>query len=396
MTCITATPAHWASRTKLLISCASLAIATAGLFPQKAQAQAFQGTIGSTSGSSVTRTNTSGTSETITVGGNATINWSPTDVATGTAAAIDFLPAGNTATYTSSSGVVDYTVLNRIVPVDPSRPIALNGTVVATLQGTSAIGGNVWFYSPGGILVGANALFNVGGLLLTTADPGAGWSADANGFSGSFATSDPNSKVSIASGAQINALQQNSYVAVIAPRVEQGGTVKVDGSAAYVAANSLTMTMNQGLFDIEVDVGGGTDDPNGVVHTGSTTSGDTAALSATHKIYIVAVPKNLALTMLLGGTIGFDANTVGYDNGQIVLSAGLRINDTGSGFALWSEPGANASIDFGPGNYLSNVFGYAIGDITAVADTGNPGLRRQRHARQHQLGQHWERHPRRD
>jgi hypothetical protein len=369
MTRITATPAHWASRNKLLISCATLAIATAALFPQKANAQAFQGSIGSTSGSSVTRTNTSSTSETITVGGNATINWSPTDVATGTAAAIDFLPSGNAATFTSSSGVLDYTVLNRIVPLDPGRPIALNGTVISTLQGTSAIGGNVWFYSPGGILVGASAVFNVGGLLLTTADP-SGWSTNSNGFTGSFATSDPNSKVSIASGATINAVQQNSYVAVIAPRIEQGGTVKVDGSAAYVAANSLTMTMNQGLFDIQVDVGGGTDDPNGVVHTGSTTGGDTTALSTTHKVYIVAVPKNLALQMLLGGTIGFDANTAGYENGQIVLSSGWSINDTGSGFDVSTESTVDSSISIGPGTYLSDLWAIARGDIIALANTG--------------------------
>ena len=48
----------------------------------------------------------------------------------------------------------------------------------------------------------------------------------------------------------------------------KAGTVKVNGSAAYVAADQLTMTMNQGLFDIQVDVGGGTDDANGIVHTG--------------------------------------------------------------------------------------------------------------------------------
>ena len=42
---------------------------------------------------------------------------------------------------------------------------------------------------------------------------------------------------------------------MIAPRIEQGGNVQVNGSAAYTAADGLTMTMNQGLFDVAVPFG---------------------------------------------------------------------------------------------------------------------------------------------
>ena len=57
---------------------------------------------------------------------------------------------------------------------------------------------------------------------------------------------------------------------MIAPRIEQGGNVQVNGSAAYVGRRSrLTMTMNQGLFDIQVPIDGGTADANGIVHTGN-------------------------------------------------------------------------------------------------------------------------------
>ena len=152
-------------------------------------------------------------------------------------------------------------------------------------------------------------------------------------------------------------------MALVAPRIEQGGTVKVDGSAAYVAATSLTMTMNQGLFDIQVDVGGGTGNSNGIVHTGTTTGGDTASLSGNHRIYMVAVPKNQALTMLLAGTAGFDANVAGYNNGQIVLSAGWSVNDTGTGFNPSSETTVDANIDIDTGTYLSDLFAIARGDI---------------------------------
>src|SRR5205085_3177338 len=128
-------------------------------------------------------------------------------------------------------------------------------------------------------------------------------------------------------GAQINALQSGSYVALVAPRIEQGGTVRVNGSAAYVAAQQLTMTMNQGLFDIQVDVG--TDDSNGIVHTGETSGPANSVAGDNHTIYLVAVPKNSAVTMLLDNTskIGFDeATNASVQNGQIILSSGYSVS----------------------------------------------------------------------
>jgi filamentous hemagglutinin family protein len=362
-----------------MLSCASAAIAVAALAPRPAHAQvaaplgAFRGSITSQVGT-VTRNQTSNTTETITIGSNtATINWSPTDTAIG-GGPINFLPTGNVATYTSSPGVTFYTVLNRIVPTDPSRSILLDGSVISTLEGTSTVGGNVWFYSPGGIIIGSNAMFDVGGLLLTTADLPNGFTADGNGFSASFsAPSDSLSAVQIMPGAEINALQQNSYVAVVAPRVEQGGTVKVDGSAAYVAATSLTMTMNQGLFDIQIDLGGGSDDTQGVVHTGSTTGGDTASQSNNHKVYLVAVPKNNAMTMLLGGTAGFDANVAGYENGQIVLSGGYNLNDAAGDLqrGYLSDITQPGGVQIDPGTYLSDVQAFSNGSIEVGANSGN-------------------------
>jgi filamentous hemagglutinin family protein len=362
-----------------MLSCASAAIAVAALAPRPAQAQsaplgAFRGDITSQVGS-VTRNQTSNTTETITIGSNtATINWSPTDTATG-GGPIDFLPTGNVATFTSSPGVTFYTVLNRIVPNDPSRSILLDGSVISTLEGTSTIGGNVWFYSPGGIVVGPNAMFDVGGLLLTTADLPNGFGADETGFSGFFSASDSTSSIQILDGAQINA--RDSYVALVAPRIEQGGTVSVDGSAAYVAAEQLTMTFDQGLFDISLDLG--TDDPNGLVHSGTTTGTGNATADDRHTIYMVAVPKNNALTMLLsGGSVGFtDAVGATVENGQIILSAGYGVSHDDSrnvvidGLYLGGAVGgAPASIDIQGGDFTSSLDGYATGFATADGGGG--------------------------
>ena len=308
----------------LMLSCAA-----AGLMAQPAHAQlagAFRGNISSTTGT-VTRNPTSNTAETITVGSStATINWTPNDQQVG-GGTIDFLPGGNVATFTSAAGLADYTVLNRIVPTDATRPIGLNGSVISTLQGTNATGGKIWIYSPGGIVIGATAVFDVGSLLLTTNDV-SNLSSNTNAFSATFTgPASSTSKIQIMPGAQINALQPGSYVALVAPRIEQGGTVRVKGSAAYVAGEQVTMTMNQGLFDIQVDVG--TSDGNGIVHTGETSGPANKVVGDNHSIYMVAVPKNQALTMLLGGTVGFDAGSASVQNGQIILSAGQGVSPTG-------------------------------------------------------------------
>ena len=75
------------------------------------------------------------------------INWRPNDT-TGTGE-IDFLPSDQTVLFRNEvSGVSDFTVLNRILPVDGSgisvsRVVALNGTVQSEING--AAGGKVWF-----------------------------------------------------------------------------------------------------------------------------------------------------------------------------------------------------------------------------------------------------------
>ena len=277
-------PEYRQNRQKLLISCATLAIAVAALAPQKARAQAFQGSPTTAAGTVDYARATPG-SETITIGSStATINWAPNDVEG--LGNINFLPAGNTATYQGATGLADFTVLNRIVPTNSSRTIELNGTVLSKLAG-GATGGNVWFFSPGGIVIGAQAVFDVGGLLLSSIDLPNGFSTNSTGFSAHFANAQTSGgNIKVLSGAQINA--RNSYVALIGPRIEQGGNVQVSGSAAYVAADEVAMNLNQGLFDIAVPLGKGTSDTNGIVHTG-TIGGPANATSSDHTIYMVAV-----------------------------------------------------------------------------------------------------------
>jgi filamentous hemagglutinin family protein len=364
----TTTPVRLGARKALMMSCATVALAATALLPQKAVAQAFVGTPTTQSGTVTYSRATPGTESIVLGTSTATINWTPTNQQPG-GGPINFLPAGNTATFTSNRGIADYTVLNRIVPAS-RQAIALNGTVISTLQETNTTGGHVWFFAPGGIVVGATAVFNVGGLLLTTNNPST-FDASPNGFTATF-RGEPagTSSIKIANGAQINALQQNSYVALIAPRIEQGGKVRVNGSAAYVAATRLSMTMNQGLFDIQVDLG--TPDANGVVHTGETSGPANATGGDNHNIYMVAVPKNQALTMLLGGKVGFDdAVSAQVKNGQILLSSGWGVEDSDGSARATGNGGLNSSIAIGPGDFTSDVVGRAQGLVSATADTGD-------------------------
>ena len=133
-----------------------------------------------------------------------------------------------------------------------------------------------------------------------------------------------------------------------------------------------TMTFSQGLFDIEVPIDGGTSDANGIVHSGTTGGPRTPSVSDNHTIYMVAVPKNQAVTMLLGGSIGFAPAAAGATvaNGQIYLFSGSVFNGGGTSSG---SPGTG-SINIGaPGatTITSAVFGDADGSILVGAITGN-------------------------
>jgi filamentous hemagglutinin family protein len=360
-----------------MISCAAAAVAAVLAQPREAKAQAFQGDPTTAMGT-VTYSRDSSPivgSETITVGSpTATINWAPYDTqGTGN---IDFLPDGYVATFINDPQLTsDYTVLNRIVPTDPNRAIELNGSVLGRITDgiNTSTGGNIWFYSPGGIVVGANAVFDVGSLLLSTIDIANGWWVDGDSFSATFLQTEETTPgaIQILGGGEgsISAPGEGSYIALIAPRIEQGGNVQVNGSAAYVAAEQLTMTMNQGLFDIQIDLGTG--DENGIVHSGTTGGAASTGEGDNHRIYMVAVPKNEALTMLLSGTIGFDeAVTAGVENGEIILGSGRWFD----GSAHWASP-YNSSMTIGgaqgAATFTSDVLAQTTHHFNVLATTAS-------------------------
>ncbi|MBB3860588.1 filamentous hemagglutinin family protein [Novosphingobium hassiacum] len=298
-----------------------------------------------------------------TVPGTDTVNVSAPEALldwTSTSASGVFLPEGSTLRFSRDG---DYTVLNRVTSAVSGGPLSISGLV------QSDSGGKVWFYNPGGWVVGANGVFNVGSLVLTslpiTVDSATDTVSRLFGDKGEIrfgAATVPTSSVTISNQARINAdLATGSYVALVAPKVSQGGTVRVDGSAAYVAAEAATMTINNGLFDIVVD--SGSSDTTGISHTG-TTGGPAGSLSdPNHRIYLVAVPKNQAMTAVVAGSLGYDAavSASSETDGSIVLSAGRNV--LGGSIDLDSAVGTNASLLVQGLNASNVVNGAASGGI---------------------------------
>lgn len=297
----------------------------------------------------------------------AIVHWTPTDTAP-TGGAIDFLPAGNTLNFV---GTGSYTVLNRFVDGSGgsiARQIALNGTVNSYVGSTTGPrGGNIWFYNAGGILIGATGVINVGSLVLTANDInttgglfGPGGTIRFNGASGSTSAITVNGAIN----ADVPGNPGGSYVALVAPRIVQAGAIRVDGSAAFVAAEQADIRINNGLFDINVLVGaeGGT----AITHSGTTTGpahqqGDVDQ----NRIYLVAIPKNDAVTMLVSGQIGYDdAVSAQIDpDGAVVLSAGYNI--VGGQIAGNPVGNAAANITINDTIFRSDTAARASGDLLA-------------------------------
>ncbi|HEV2569566.1 hypothetical protein [Sphingomonas sp.] len=312
----------------------------------------------------------------------AVIDFTPSDTGLG-GGAINFQNAGSTVTYNGLSG---FTVLNRIVPADPSRAVQFNGTVKSLVGSASPVtGGSVWFYSPGGVILGNGAVFDVGSLLLSTGDPtgGTGTISSTSTFILESAAGS-NAAITIQQGAQIKASPEGSYVALVAPVVQQNGTVRVNGSAAYVAAEEANLTFSQGLFDVAVTVG--SDGPTGfpLIHQGSTTGPASTGSGDLQGIFMVAVPKNTAITMLVApsGDLGFDvAGSAGVENGAIYLQAGGSLSTNGFGNVenrvdTLPDSALSATISLAGGNsagskITSTLIAQASGDTNVVSTNAN-------------------------
>ena len=143
-------------------------------------------------------------------------------------------------------------------------------------------------------------------------------SAPVGGFPGAAVITEP--------GAQIRALEQGSYRRH--GRADRSSMAARSGSTArppMSPARRCEFRVNQGLFDIIVNVGSDNADAARSIPARPAARPAPAPATST-RIYLVAMPKNQAITAILQGDIGFDpAVDVGVENGVIVLSAGANV-----------------------------------------------------------------------
>ncbi|MEZ5707793.1 MAG: hypothetical protein R3E02_00220 [Blastomonas sp.] len=361
------------SRLALASSAIALSAGLALGTSERAHAQSFQGTPTITQGNATFDRTTPG-SETITVIDDQTIiTWDTNDTAIG-GGLITFLGSGDLVEFIGDPSLTNFTVLNRIIPNDPTRAILMDGTIFSSIDlGSSTLvpGGNVWFYSPGGIVIGSNSFIDVGGLVLTTADPVVSGGLFLNGSNtANFVGADPNSSVVFALGSFITASPESSYVVAVAPSINNSGTIDVNGVAGLVAGEGATISFNpSGLFDIAITQG---TDPGGaaIFNTGTIGGQASGGTGDNHRIYMTALAKNDAITMVVqaGSNLGFNvAGAADVDGNAIILSGGYDI----VGGEVASAPSANAAdktnISIFNAGATSALRGAAFGDFTIQA-----------------------------
>lgn len=184
---------------------------------------------------------------------SAILNWTTYDAdAPGGAQGnsfVNFLPEGAELRFTGNGQ--DYTVINRVFTQPDNggnyRGLAFQGAVTSYLSGSGSgsgpgsvgpVGGNVWFYSPGGIFATGTASFNVGSLVLSASDFDNFTDVGQARFVDLVGVTDPFAAVVLQQGARVTLTQPNSSFAVVAPTIVQGGEVSVDGSTLYMSAET--------------------------------------------------------------------------------------------------------------------------------------------------------------
>lgn len=345
------------NRSRLFLGCGSAALALAlALAPQSAQAQGIDAS-GSVVFGSAEITDLSATETLVDVFSNTVvIDWTPNENAAGNAN--DFIRTGALARFEGAS-LPNFAVLNRILPSTNGNVVVIDGSVISRAldpnSGGLVPGGFVAFYSPTGILIGNNATFDVGSLMLTTLNVSDtdfqnfaefGFGMTMQGAQGSTA------RIAISPGAQISATAENSFFAVVAADVQMLGTARINGSHAYVAGEVVNLSFSNGLFNISVPVGTAA---SGTVMELNGNIGGPASNGAgdNHMIYGVAAAQADPISMIFRGNLGFDpAQSAGIVNGEIILSANHnvfgRFVDGGS-----ISDGINAT--FGANSATSNV-----------------------------------------
>jgi filamentous hemagglutinin family protein len=240
--------------------------------------------------------------------------------------------AGNTTTINQASQrlAVDWVGLSTaageaLVFNQPNtQAIALNritGSSPSTLLGSLRANGQVYILNPNGVLFGAGAQVNVGGLVASTL------TMDPNDFmnGGSTFAKDPNASGMVENRGTLTAAN-GGYIALLSGTVRNEGTIDASqGTALLAAGDKVTLDVNNGsLIGYTVDQG----DLNALIENKQLIRADGG------RVIMVAKALDKLSSAVINNTGIIEARTAQNQNGHILLLSDMDVGTVNVGGAL--------------------------------------------------------------
>jgi filamentous hemagglutinin family protein len=328
---------------------------------------------------------------------NTVINWNGFNV-----------PAGDTANFTDNTGGASnpIAVLNR--DINGSSNIS---QILGSLTSDNNVA--VWVYNPNGILVGNNAVINVGGLVLTTLDIDNPANFNGSGSYNLATTAGSTAKIQVGAGATITttaSVANRAGLVLVAPQIDAAGATGTtfDGGnseVAFVAATDvqlqydfgspLGVTINKGTAFNGTSIVAGTISGRNVFFAIASQSTITDALLQVDADATAAVTSNRGIVLLGGqtsvtgsgvtvatgagtdtsGVAGVTANGALVSGNKVAAAATGDVTIAGAVTAETNYAATGRSVTLGSGaTALQQAKGTATITATNGDITGNAGL----------------------
>ena len=225
--------------------------------------------------------------------------------------------AGESVNYSFSAR--NWIVLNRIQ--DNMAP-TIAGTITGKVNG--AFGGNIWFASHSGMIFGAGATVDAGGILISTAAPDIGTFLDPNNLTFSFPGTEVVDQPAIGMETGSSITGHGGLVAIIAPVIVTGAGTSVTGqngsNVLYGAAYGFTLHLAQnspGDFDLVDFI-----IPSAALGSDAQVLMDLQNTTTANSVFVAAVSRSTASSSVINLEGMITAQAVTTDGGDIILSGG--------------------------------------------------------------------------
>jgi filamentous hemagglutinin family protein len=285
---------------------------------------------------------------------------------TGGAGSVSQSGATTTINQSSQRLAIDWTNLSTaaneaLVFKQPNASaIALNritGSSPSNLLGSLTANGQVYILNPNGVLFGAGAQVNVGGLVASTLTMNP---ADFMNGSSTF-TKDPNAAGTVDNQGTLTAAN-GGYIALLSGTVRNEGTIDAPlGTALLAAGDKVTLNVNNGsLIGYTIDEG----DLNALIENKQLIRADGG------QVLMVAKALDKLSSAVINNTGIVEARTVQNKNGHILLLSDMDVGTVNVAGTL----DASAPTTGDGGKIETSAAHVKVADGTVVTTAAVPGL----------------------